>query len=51
MELNAGMSGWNAAPSAGYVRAFYLPRTKWIVNLERLPDRPLPDGNAAKRER
>lgn len=33
-----------AAPDAGIVRLYYLPRTRVVVNLERLPDRPLPAG-------
>ena len=33
-----------AAPDAGYVRAYYLPRTRKLVNLERLPNPPLPAG-------
>jgi len=29
------------APEAGFVRLFYLPRSRWVVNLERLPDAPV----------
>jgi hypothetical protein len=31
-------SAFEAAPRAGYVRVFYLPRSHKAVNLERLPD-------------
>lgn len=37
-------SEYDAAPQAGYVRVFYLPRSHKVVNLERLPDPPLPSG-------
>jgi len=37
-------SVYNAAPEAGFVRLYYLPRSKTVVNLEHLADRPLPDG-------
>ena len=33
-----------AAPDAGIVRLYYLPTSRHVVNLERLPDRPLPAG-------
>jgi len=33
-------SAFNAAPQAGYVRVFYLPRSRKAVNLERLPGPP-----------
>jgi len=33
---------YEAAPDAGYVRAYYLPRTRRLVNLERLPNPPVP---------
>ena len=38
------LSAYEAAPDAGYVRAYYLPRTRRLVNLERLPNPPLPAG-------
>ena len=38
---------YNAAPEAGIVRVYYLPRSKTVVNLEHLADRPLPAGAAA----
>lgn len=35
---------YHAAPEAGIVRLFYLPTSRTVVNLEPLPDRPLPAG-------
>jgi hypothetical protein len=35
---------YEAAPEMGYVRLYFLPRSHHVVNLERLPDRPLPEG-------
>jgi hypothetical protein len=35
---------YQAAPDAGIVSLYVLPRSRAIVNLERLPDRPLPAG-------
>lgn len=32
---------YDAAPDAGRVRAYFLPRSRNVVNLERLPDRPV----------
>ena len=43
-QLRTYLSDYDAAPDAGYVRAYYLPRTKKLVNLERLPNPPLPAG-------
>lgn len=34
-------SVWDAAPAAGHVRLYYLPRSHTAVNLERLPDPPV----------
>jgi hypothetical protein len=34
---------YDAAPDAGVVRLYYLPRSRRVVNLERLPNAPLPD--------
>ena len=31
---------FDAAPDAGYVRLYFLPYSRKVVNLERLPDRP-----------
>jgi hypothetical protein len=43
-QLRTSLSAYDAAPDAGYVRAYYLPRTRKLVNLERLPNPPLPAG-------
>jgi hypothetical protein len=43
-RLQTYLSAYDAAPEAGYVRAYYLPRTRKLVNLERLPNPPLPSG-------
>ena len=43
-QLLTYLSAYEAAPDAGYVRAYYLPRTRKLVNLERLPNPPLPAG-------
>lgn len=37
-------SVYQAAPEAGYVRIYFLPRSKTVVNLEQLPNPPLPAG-------
>lgn len=37
-------TAYHAAPDVGYVRLYVLPRSHALVNLERLPDRPLPAG-------
>ena len=34
-------AGYTAAPDAGIVRVYFLPRSRRVVNLERLPDAPL----------
>jgi hypothetical protein len=38
---------YRAAPEAGIVALYILPRSHVILNLERLPDRPLPAGATA----
>jgi hypothetical protein len=43
-QLQTYLSAFEAAPEAGYVRAYYLPRTRRLVNLERLPNPPLRAG-------
>ena len=35
---------YDAAPDAGYVRVYFLPLSRKVVNLERLPDRPVEPG-------
>lgn len=42
--FEVGRITYHAAPEAGIVRLFFLPRSHKVVNLERLPDRPLPPG-------
>jgi hypothetical protein len=41
---------FDAAPGAGYVRVYFLPRSGRVVNLEQLADRPIPTGSAAAQE-
>lgn len=36
-------TAYEAAPDAGYVRLYFLPRSGKVVNLEHLPDRPVPE--------
>jgi hypothetical protein len=48
-QLRTYRSAYDAAPDAGFVRAYYLPRTRRLVNLERLPNR-LPSGPEEARE-
>ena len=43
-RLRTYLSAYDAAPDAGYVRAYYLPRTRRLVNLERLPNPETPSG-------
>jgi hypothetical protein len=43
-QLRTSLTAYQAAPDAGYVRAFYLPRTRRLVNLERLPNPPAPSS-------
>ena len=43
-QLRTYLSAYESAPDAGYVRAYYLPRTRKLVNLERLPNPPLPSS-------
>jgi hypothetical protein len=43
-SFDVSRSVYNVAPQAGYVRVYYLPRSRTLVNLEQLPDRPLPTG-------
>jgi hypothetical protein len=35
---------YESAPDAGWVRLYYLPRSHKVVNLERLPDHPVPES-------
>jgi hypothetical protein len=40
-EFRTSQDIYESAPEAGIVRLFYLPRSRWVVNLERLPDLPV----------
>jgi len=40
-------TAYNEAPEAGIVSLYVLPRSHVIVNMERMPDRPLPAGALA----
>jgi hypothetical protein len=37
-------TAYEAIPDAGIFKVYYLPQSKHVVNLEHLPDRPLPAG-------
>ena len=41
---------FDAAPDAGYVRVYFLPRSRRVVNLEQLADPPIPTGSGAAQE-
>ena len=43
-------AGYEAAPDAGYVRVYFFPRSRRVVNLEQLPDRPIPTASGAAQE-
>jgi len=49
-RLQTYSSAYDAAPDGGYVRAYYLSRTRKLVNLERLPNPPLPADPAQARD-
>jgi hypothetical protein len=49
-RFEVGRAAFETAPDAGYVRLFFLPRSHKVVNLERLPDRPLPPGEITPQE-
>ena len=42
-RMEVWMSMYEAAPDAGYVRVYYMPRSRRVVNFERLPDPVVPD--------
>jgi hypothetical protein len=48
-HLRTSRRGYDVTPEAGFVRAYFLPRSRRLVNLERLPDPPLPAGPDAAR--
>ena len=41
-RVEASRAAYDAAPAAGIVKLYYLPNSHRFVNLERLPDWPLP---------
>lgn len=43
-QMVAFRDQYEAAPDAGYVRVYYVPHSMRVVNLEQLPDRPVPAG-------
>lgn len=45
-RIEVSRAAYDAAPDAGFVRVYFLPRRKLLVNLERLPEQPLPPGVA-----
>lgn len=49
-RLRVSRSGYDAAPGAGIVRVYFLPRSRLVVNLERLADPPLPSGPDATQQ-
>jgi hypothetical protein len=49
-RFDVGHATYEAAPDAGYVRLFFLPRSHKLVNLERLADAPLPPGEVTPQE-
>lgn len=40
-EFRSDQDVYAFTPDAGMVRLFYLPQSRWVVNLERLPDLPV----------
>ncbi len=40
-EFRASRELYESVPEAGIVRLFYLPRSRWAVNVESLPDLPV----------
>jgi hypothetical protein len=43
-KIRTARDAYDAAPDAGIVRVYFLPASHRFVNMERLPDRPLPAG-------
>jgi hypothetical protein len=41
-------TAYDAAPPAGFVRLYYLQHSHKVVNLELLPNRPLPEGTTTQ---
>jgi hypothetical protein len=46
-SYSVGAAAYNAAPDAGIVAVYVLPKSGVLLNLERLADRPLPAGVTA----
>lgn len=46
-RFSVSSGSYGAAPDAGIVRVYYLPKSRHVVNIERLADRPLPEGALA----
>jgi hypothetical protein len=46
-SFNVGRDTYQAAPDAGIVRLYFLPRSRKVVNLERLPNAPLPNASTS----
>jgi hypothetical protein len=43
-------AAYDAAPDAGYVRVYFFPRSRRVVNLEQLADPPIPTGPGAAQD-
>jgi hypothetical protein len=43
-SFEVGSATYDAAPDAGIVRLYVLPRSHTVVNMERLPDRPVAES-------
>ena len=52
-EFRSDQDVYEFAPEAGMVTLFYLPQSRWVVNLELLPDAPVDvsQGGVAQRQR
>jgi hypothetical protein len=49
-RVRATTRAYNAAPAAGYVRVYFFPRSRRVVNLEQLADPPIPSGSGAAQQ-
>ncbi|MGO9974867.1 MAG: hypothetical protein ACLP01_19105 [Solirubrobacteraceae bacterium] len=45
-EFHSPVDIYEAAPDGGFVRLFHLPRSRWVVNFELLPDPPIENLSA-----
>jgi hypothetical protein len=50
-NFGVAVDGYRAAPDAGWVRAYILPLSHRVVNLEELPDKPVEDGLSSEAAR